>query len=274
MAYLNGILMSVDSRTAITILHRSYDKDYQALQSHGFGESSGTSNEEGVYIGISSNLNKHWTLSGYYDEFTFPWLKYLVNAPSSGYDYLAQISYTPNKKVSMIFRYKAKLNQANESGNIAPVDYLVNVRQNGFRWNVQYKISSYVSIADRVEVSQYVKEGQTAYHGYLISQDVDFVIPKTKVSWKMMYVLFDTDSYYGRIYSSGGDIPNAFSIPSYYYQGSSYTVMMHYQVVKRIGIWLRYAQTVYSNKQTISSGLDLINGNTKTDVSAELKFTI
>jgi len=273
MAYLNGILMSVDSRTTVTVLHRYYDKEYQALQSHGFSESSGTSNEEGIYIGISSNLNKHWTLSGYYDEFTFPWLKYLVNAPSSGYNYLVQLSYTPNKKVTMVLRYKSKLNQGNESGNIAPIDYLVNIKQSDLRWSVQDKISSYVTIADRVEVTQYVKEGQTTYHGYLIAQSLKFKIPKTKVTMDLLYALFDTDSYYARIYSSGSDIPNSFSIPSYYYQGSAYTIMMHYQVIKRITIWLRYSQTVYSNKQTISSGLDLINGNTKTDVSAELKFT-
>jgi hypothetical protein len=273
MAYLNGLLMSVDLRTTVTVLHRYYDKDYQALQSHGFGESSGTSNEEGIYIGISSNLNKYWTLSGYYDQFTFPWLKYLVDAPSSGYDCLAQLSYTPNKKVSMIFRYKFKLYQGNESGDITPIDYLVNIKQSGFRFNVQDKISSFVTIADRVEVSEYAKEGQTTYNGYLIAQSIKFNIPKTKFSWDIMYALFDTDSYYARIYSMGSDIPNSFSIPSYYYQGSAYTIMMKYQLIKRMDIWLRYSQIVYSNKQTISSGLDLINGNTKTDVSAELKFS-
>ena len=223
---------------------------------------------------MSSNLNKHWILSGYYDQFTFPWLKYLVNAPSSGHEYLAQLSYTPNKNVTMNIRYKAKLNQANESGNLTPIDYLVNVKQNSIRFYVQDKISSFVTLLDKVEISQYVKEGQTTYHGYLISQAINFIIPKTKLSLNLMYALFDTDSYYARIYSSGSDIPNSFSIPSYYYQGSSYTLMMHYQIIKRIGIWIRYAQIVYSNKQTISSGLDLINGNTKTDVSLELKFTL
>lgn len=274
MAYLNGILMSVDSKTSISILHRYYQKDYQALQSHGFGESSGTSNEGGIYLAISSNLNKHLTLSAYYDQFTFPWLKYLINSPSSGYNYLAQLSYAPNKKVTMIFRYKEKLTQANESGNITPIDYLVNIKQNDFRWNVQFKVSSTLTIDDRVEVNQYKKEDKTPYHGYLISQDIKFKIPKTKITCSFRYALFDTDSYYARIYSSESDVPNAYSIPSYYYQGSRYFIMMHYNIIKGIDFWIRYAQTVYSNKQTISSGLDLINDNTKTDISAELKFTL
>jgi hypothetical protein len=33
------------------------------------------------------------------------------------------------------------------------------------------------------------------------------------------------------------------------------------------------SQTILSNKKTIGSGLDQINGNSKTEIKAQLKFT-
>jgi hypothetical protein len=36
--------------------------------------------------------------------------------------------------------------------------------------------------------------------------------------------------------------------------------------------WVRYAQTWYSDRNVIGTGLDLINGNTKSDVEVQLRI--
>ena len=273
MAYLNGVLVSLDSRTTVSILHRHYQKEYQALMSNGFGESAGTNNEEGIYMGVSMNLNKYWSIAGYYDEFTFPWLKYRVNAPSAGHEYLAQLTYMPNKKLLVKFRAKQSWKQLDNMGNTSPVDYLSNIKQLDYRMQMHYAVSSYLILNERIEYVKYALENQQPYYGMLIQQDVKYKIPKTNLTMDLRYAIFDCDSYYSRIYSYEQDVPNSFSIPAYYYKGMRYYLLMHYRINKNVSAWIRYSKLIYANRQTISSGLEMINGNAKTDLAAELKFS-
>ncbi len=275
IASLNGILISVDSRTSISILHRKYQKDYQALQSNGFAESSGTNNEEGIYIGISSNLTKNLVISAYYDEFSFPWLKYLIPAPSVGSEFLTHISCTPNKKLQLAIRYKKTLCQV-QSGYYFPIIPLVKRMYDDFRWTAHYKVSTTLRVASRVEMSQFARGDEVNIipsFGYLISQDVVFKLPKSKLSFSLSYALFDGDSYYTRMYCYEDDLPNSFSVPSFYGQGTRCYLMMQYHLMHGINIWLRYAQTYYPNMIAFGTGLDMIYGNAKTDVAAEVKIS-
>jgi hypothetical protein len=285
MAYLTGVLLSVDSRTSIDILYRNYAKDYQALQSNGFKEGSSTSNEKGIYIGISSNLTKYLVFSAYYDQFSYPWLSYLADAPLHGNEYLVQLSYTPNKKFQMNIRFKENTRQNNSGdtyskGGFPFIPNLVKIFQNDLRWTSQYKFSNSLRFAERIDFTQFARGDQSNIvpaTGFLISQDVILKIPKTKLSITFRYALFDCNSYYTRLFVSGGDVPNSFSIPSFYNQGSMTNLMLQYHLIKGMDLWLRVAQTVYShfynNIQAIGTGLDLINGNTKTDISAEVKIS-
>jgi hypothetical protein len=63
-----------------------------------------------------------------------------------------------------------------------------------------------------------------------------------------------------------------YSIPFYYDRGSRFYAMVQYRVRKGIDIWLRYSQTLYSNVNVISSGLDEIDGNTKSEVKMQLRL--
>ena len=273
MAYLSGVLLSVDSRTSIAILYRNYAKDYQALQSNGFKDGTSTSNEEGTYIGLTSNLTKFLVFSAYYDQFYFPWLHYECTAPSHGTEYLVQLAYTPNKKLAMNIRFKESNKQTLQGNMIIPIYYLIGFMQNSLQFNLQYKFSNALSVAEKVVITQSQIGHYPQGNGYLLSQDVILKIQKSKLSIVFRYALFDCNNYYSRVFVSGGDIPNSFSIPSLNNQGSLTNLMIQYHLIKGVSIWLRMAQTVYTNVATISSGLDLINGNTKTDVSAEVRIS-
>ncbi len=63
-----------------------------------------------------------------------------------------------------------------------------------------------------------------------------------------------------------------FSIPAYYYKGSRFYVMLKYEISENIDFWLRLSQTYYSNKTTISSGTTKIDGNTYSEIKAQLKI--
>ncbi|MFQ3579869.1 MAG: helix-hairpin-helix domain-containing protein, partial [Bacteroidales bacterium] len=77
---------------------------------------------------------------------------------------------------------------------------------------------------------------------------------------------FQTDDYDTRIYAYENDLLYVFSVPAYYYRGSRFYTMVKYSFGKAIDVWLRYSRTLYTNKDYISSGLNKIDSNTKSEI--------
>lgn len=110
------------------------------------------------------------------------------------------------------------------------------------------------------------------FHGYLVYQDVCYTPVNKPISFRLRFAIFDTDNYDSRIYAYENDVLYAFSVPALYSKGSRYYFLLKYRIINNIDIWFRIAQTFYSNKNTIGSGLDEIKGNTKTDVVFQLRW--
>jgi DNA uptake protein ComE-like DNA-binding protein len=272
LAYLNGALISIDSRVSLSILHRHFDKDYQALLSNAFAENSKSANEDGFYLGVSTRPVRTIALAAYYDQFRFPWLRYQVDAPSTGNEYLAQLTFTPSKKFEAYFRYKQQNKPENIPGDEFLVSRLQDTHQANYRLNVRYKISDAVTLTNRVEFIELEKGSDMPVKGFMIYQDVNYKPMKTRFSFNLRYVLFDTDTYDSRIYAYESDVLYTYSIPSYYYKGQRYYLNVRYKIMRGIEVWFRYAKTVYDNQKTISSGLEEIDGNHKSEIKAQIRF--
>lgn len=272
VAYLNGALFSLDPRVTLSVLNRYYPRDFRAPISNPLREGSNPSNERGTFFGLITKPVRTITLAGYFDAFTFPWLRFGVNAPSSGYEYITQLTFTPNKKTELYFRFKQTTKEQGVSGNLTPIDYLVNATQRNYRFNVVTKISPTVTLHSRVEFVNYQEAGLDPSKGFLIFQDVNYKPMGSPLSLAFRYALFDTDDYSSRVYAYENDVLYYYSIPAYYYKGSRYYLTLRYTVKKGIDVWLRYAQTVYDNQKTISSGLDEIDGNKRSEIKMQLRF--
>ncbi len=271
-AYINGCIISLDPKLSLSILHRNFQKEYQSLFANTFAESSAPANEQGLYFGITIKPIYSITLNAYYDHFQFPWLKYQVNAPSDGSEYLVQINYTPSKKVDTYFRIKQKDKFVNSS-SADEIDFIIPYRQMNCRWNIDYQISPSIKLRNRIETLSINKNSSEKENGYLIYQDVTWKKMGSKLSLAFRYTVFDTKSYDSRLYAFETDIPGAYSIPSFYYKGSRTYLMIHYDIARSIEVWLRWGQTYYADQKTISAGtLNEIQGNTKTEVKAEIKL--
>lgn len=273
MAFLNGCIVSLDPKLAITILHRNYQYNYQNLMSNSFSENSISANEKGLFIGATIKPLNTITLTTYFDRFEFPWLKYQVNAPSNGFDYLAQINYTPNKKFDAYFRIRSRTKFKNTREDIDDIDFIVPVKQTNYRFNISYTILPSLKLKNRIELIDYKYDKASTNKGFVIYQDLVYKKLSFPVSVTLRYALFQTDNYDTRIYAYENDMIGAYSIPSYYYKGSRFYVLLNYDITRRIEIWLRYSQTVYDGKKVISEGsLTQINGNTKSEIKAQLRI--
>ena len=272
LAYINGLMVSLDSRLSVVIVNRNYQRNYQSLFSNGFSENTVTANEMGTYVGMNIKVSDQITVNAYYDRYAFPWLKYQVKAPSYGTDYLGQINYSLSKKFDMYFKFRFHEKFKNMN-TVYSVDYIAPSAQTNYRYNISYNLSSEIKLRNRIEVVSINNSKNITEKGYLFYQDVIFRKFGSLVSFTGRYALFQTDSYNSRIYAYENDITGSYSIPSYYYKGSRFYLMVNYEITKKVELWFRYSQTFYDNRNTINEGsLDEIQGNTKSEVAGQVLF--
>ena len=272
-AFISGALITLDPKFSVAMLYRDYDRDFQPISSAGLGEGSTNENEKGMYMGFIAKPLKRFTLSAYYDQFTFPWLKFGINGPSGGYQYLAQLTYKPSKKLEMYVRIRERDKQENIAVNLTEgIDYLVNEKQTNYRFQYAYKVSESFRLKGRVELINYDKVESPFETGYLIYQDILFKAKSFPVSFAFRYAIFDTESFNSRIYAYENDVLYAFSIPAYSNRGVRTYLTARYHVRRGVDLWLRYGLTYYDNLDTISSGLEEIQGNHRQEIKAQLRL--
>src|SRR5690606_9442804 len=135
-------------------------------------ESTQSINENGFYSGFHYKSGRKYDFGFYTDIFKFPWLKYRIDAPSTGYDIFTQFTYSLNKTTKFIFRYRIKDKQQNDSQNSA-FNILENVIKQNYRVELQYKIHQNFNLKNRAEVVQFKKSGSQSF-GFLAYQDINY----------------------------------------------------------------------------------------------------
>ena len=274
MAQLHGMLASLHPRVSISAFYRNYGKDYQSVFSNAIAEGSSNINEKGLLAGMNIKLNKKWTLSTYFDQFSFPWMRYQVDAPNTnGYAIFSQLKYKPHKKMELYGRIRHRNRPYNTDLNLErDIDNVETVDQWNYRFNLNVQISDAIQLRSRIEYMTYHRGGSDKEDGILILQDFILKPPMKKLSFNVRFALFETDSYNSRIYSYENDVLYFYRIPAYYNRGSRTYITARYKIKKGIDFWIRWSRWKYTNVDTISSGLNEINGNSKSEIRAQLRF--
>ncbi|MBK7855824.1 MAG: hypothetical protein IPJ79_13900 [Bacteroidetes bacterium] len=272
VAMVNGLISSLGNNISMSVLNRRYPRSFNSLYSVAFGEATRNQNENGTYVGLVTKPFKHITLSAYYDMFTFPCLTFLADAPSKGFEYLWQVTYTPSRNVELYVRGRQKTKEENARTETFLTDYLVDNTRWNYRFNISYKISKAFTLKSRIETAKVYKQGEEKELGFLFYQDIIFKPLSFPISFAARYCIFDTDSYNSRIYTYENDVVGSYSIPAFADRGTRYYLMARYTIKKGVDVWLRYAQTSYSNVSRVGSGLDEIAGNTKSEIKVQLRL--
>ena len=85
---------------------------------------------------------------------------------------------------------------------------------------------------------------------------------------------FETDGYNSRIYAYENDVLYSYSIPAFSDKGFRYYLTLNYDLTKKLSFWLRWAQTIYKNRNTVGSGLDEIQGSRRTEVKLQARLIL
>lgn len=274
IAQVHGLIASLNSRVDFSMLYRNIAKDYNSLYANAFTESTTPVNERGLYTGLSVRPWGMLRLDMYADVYSFPWLRYRVDRPSKGSDYLLQLTWKPNKQVEVYTRFKTETKAINYSSAGLAYYETEDVPRQNWRTQVSYKISQSVTLRTRAEAVWYDRNGKTKENGFLIYGDFFYRSMMKPLSLNMRLQYFETDGYNSRLYAYENDVLYSYSIPPFSGKGFRNYLNINYDINKHITTWFRIARTTYADATTVGSGYDEIEGNHKTDYRVQVLFSL
>lgn len=271
LATINNLLIKPVSTIDWILSYRNYARDYNAFYGKAFGESSAVQNENGFYTGIRFHPLRKWELSAYIDYFRFPWLKYGVNAPTSGTDGLIQLIYKHNSRIQMNLRYKYKEKYQNQIQEDARKTEVIPYEQRKWRYQFNYQDGKGFGVKTQADYNVYAIAPNSST-GWSLTQTVSFAKPQSKFQIDGALAYFHAGNWNNRISIYEKNILYAFSFPSYYGEGIRLYSVVKWKITPSLTFYCKWASTRYFDREVISSGLEAIQGKDKTDICGLIRY--
>lgn len=278
IAQVHGALVSLHRAIDVSFVYRNYDKSFITLQSNGFGESSNASNENGFYSGFQAQLSNRFTLLGYYDLFTSPWLRFGADAPSNGNDLWTELRYKPSRKWQAYYRYRNETKQRNQSGE--NINRLIHITTQRHRLHLDYTVRKGIELRNRVEVSIVDQDNKTSF-GSLVYQDIIYKPFGSRLQLKGRIAYSSIDQYENRIYSFEPVPLYDYPLFAHGFSGLRFAALLRYKVRTGLDIWFRYAHTQHdvplnslNSDYSIGSGMQETRGNIKQTYTLQVRYLI
>ncbi len=268
-AFVQGLIWHVHPQLNMSFYYRYFDPGFHSFYGNPLSEGSEGRNERGFYTGIEVYPFAKVKISGYADFYHFPWLTYSTLATSSGRDLMSQVEFSLSKKFYFYIKGKFETKpQKYTKGPDEPFDFDESV--NKLRLHLEWRINNLFSLKNRFEHVHY-RFYQTAENGFLAYQDFDFT-PIPHLDWTIRYAFFNTDGYNSRIYTYENDLLYSFSIPEFHGTGHRVYLNLRWQPTRSITAYFKAGHTIHSSAKSWGSGNDQTEGNSRTELRAELFF--
>jgi hypothetical protein len=265
-----GAIVALGRRVDISVLARTYGRNFHSLYGNPFKESSRPINEKGIYSGIRYAPSRKWQHSAYIDLFRFPWKKYLTDTTSAGGGFLLHSAWRPTRAFKAHAAFQHEQKQRNNRGEGIGALPLAIVARTTAVLNFEWSRSMRYTLRTRIQGGRQKFGSEDASTGFAIAQDGTFRIKKLEFSGRL--AVFKTDDYDSRQYLFEKDVLYAFSIPSFYDHGTRHYLMIRYDIIRPVRVWIRWSQTRYSRRESIGSALDEIIGNTRSEIKMQVMY--
>ncbi|MFL5787928.1 MAG: hypothetical protein ACJ748_07740, partial [Flavisolibacter sp.] len=266
--FLSGAIISVDPKMEVSILYRNISEKYQSLSGKAFTENSIPVNERGFYMGISLKPGIKWQIKAYADLYHKPYLSYRVSSPVNGSDFLMSVHYSYDKSAEIYGSYRAQVKPVDSTGAIIPFPELP--VHKSIQINILYKFTAGRSLKLKGEKLWNTSNNKSSNNGFLIYlEESRKIFHVFRTHLRLQY--FNANSG-NPIYSYTGFAALSAYVPAFYNKGLFYQAEIVYSASKRVGLKFNWIETIYLDKEQIGSGLDLINGNKRSEIKMELKY--
>ena len=263
-AFSTGILGQVAKYAGLSLSIRYLEKDFQSLYGRSFTERSVLGNENGIYWGLKLKPNREITILGYYDIYRFPWLTSSTAAPSTGKDIMLRLEYRFNKENQAFIQLRSEA--AEQALMAQPADQIGSLSVLKSILNFDFATTSVLSFRSRLQYN--IVDNEEA--GVLVLQDINYSNLKFGLSARVLF--FDTESFSSRQYVYEKDMLFSYNTRAFFGRGMSYYVLVKYKPIRPLSIRAKLSFTEYLGVNEIGSGYNMISGNTRTQISAQLHY--
>lgn len=261
-----GVITSLSKSIDFSFQYRYLDPDFHSFYGVSFAESSNLSNERGAYWGTSIKLSPSLSFMGYFDMYKFPWLTSTIPQPTTGTDGLVRISYKLKKSALFYSQIQSEQKDKNIAGTV--IKEADNHRLIKYVLNFDYNLENKVTFRSRLQWSKsYFEENET---GVLVYQDINLQLRRFTISSR--YAIFDTGGFLSRQYMYERGILYSFNTPQFSGKGIRYYFVTKYTPIKGLVFRAKWSQTIYYDRTVVGTGLSLIEGNKKSQVSLQIKY--
>lgn len=274
-AGIAGCTFTPGQNVTVHARYRYYEPGFQNLFSNALGQGSTNANEEGIFLSLNAAITSKISLSGYADLFSFPWLKYRVDAPTRGHESGIILGLRVSKNSGFELRYYRKSTQIN---GIAPngvhLHPLTDNTVQSFRTLYDLSAGDRLLLRTRIEYRNVSGRGVPAQQGFLLYQDARFNTTGWLPSVTLRVGIFDTDGYDARFYVFEPGVLYDYSMACLEGRGMRYCLVLKAKPCNQVNFWLQGGVTVYTDRAETGSGADLTEGNVKAEVTAQLQVKL
>ncbi|MFH0992164.1 MAG: helix-hairpin-helix domain-containing protein [bacterium] len=251
---------------------RSYPKEFQSLLGGAMGEhGDDVRNEFGLYLGGKLSTVDWFSLSGYFDHYSFRWKTTSSVMPSQGKEYRFVLELKPITNLRIQLNYRNKRSEdfsvASQSESGLGNSWMETIKQN-LRVNLQWMVTPAIRWGSRLEILR-IGSSASLEKGYLLYQDIHSII----LRWLHMenrVIFFHTDSYNSRVYEYEHDLVGVFANPALYGRGMRWYCTIDAEVTSSIGFSVKYSELLKDGARSIGSGLGEIQGDRDNRFSMQL----
>lgn len=271
---MGGVLIDEENADAVVSV-RHFPRHFASLYGHAFGaRGRSPQNERGAYIGLRVRPAAKWTVSGYIDQYAFPWLRFATPRPSVGRDIRLLIEHAPRRWFSYYLQVRTEtreegMRHVTTEGHT--VEGLHPVTRQSIRVHGEYSFSQRLRLRMRVEGTRHSGRQETTT-GILLYQGLRWR-PMAWLQLDTRWSLFDTGGFGARLYTYEHDLLYTFSIPVFSGRGARHYVLFRVKPTRRIHVELKYGATHYRDVTSVGSGLDEVEGQRVRDVRGQVRWT-
>ncbi len=277
LAGLAGAEASLDRLDAL-VLARHYPRDFVSLHGYAFGERNGRGqNETGLYLGLRLRPAPRWVVSGYVDQYRFPWVRFSLPRPATGHEALLYVEFQPRRWITLYAQGRTETREtaadfAQPTGAVLPG--LGSETRQSLRLQGEYEANRALRFRTRLEGSRYREGDSPAATGGLLFQDVRWQLTEAlRLDTRLTF--FDTDGFEARLYQFETDLLGVFANTLLFGRGTRAYAMLSLRPGGRfagLDLRVKLAETRFENRRTVGSGLNEVDGPRVRDLSLQLRY--
>jgi hypothetical protein len=272
LAGIVGTVLSLPEKGTLSMAYRDYSPQFVNPHAHGFGDREGTRNEQGLFLGLSLQPSDWISVNAYLDLFRYPWPTATVPFPVTGRDLFLEggVGWFPG--VDLQLRYSATAVEQKKGTVDArgrTTSCIATWNRHKLRLKVRHTATTHLQLDASLEgtitghdLDRSFERGGVAYQGVRYATQA-FV-------GEIRMVVFDTDSYFSRLYEYENDLVGVFQNYALYGRGRRWYALIRWCPGRGVALSAKYSETIRDGVRSIGSGEMEISGDLDNRLSIQL----